>query len=196
MKLLTKINQVRATEISHFNMFEMLPNTFVRIKLRRVRGQLLKPDFSCSPITEIFSNLSFVNRRPIPDNHNLLKESQQMTDKKDRVCTGESLLANHGVKPTRHCYAAHNRQMIASLETPKNRRLTAGRICSNNSRQQVESRFINKNYCKAVRQSLFLSSGQTSLRHSSICSSSRWAACWIGVCGVQPSCFSNLDTCA
>src|SRR5262249_11352693 len=69
-------------------------------------------------------------------------------------------------------------------------------ICSNNSRQQVESRFINKNYCKAVRQSLFLSSGQTSLRHSSICSSSRWAACWIGVCGVQPSCFSNLDTCA
>src|SRR5262245_32249053 len=88
----------------------------------------------------------------------------------------------------------HDRPMIAGQHTAQDRCFATRRIGSDDARQQIKRRFVNKDRRPLLTGRFFFSLGQIWARQRTIAASSRWAARVSGFCRVQPQAFNSLRT--
>ena len=144
---------------------------------------------------QVRSYVPFMNGRAIPDHQQFARYvGQQMPEKDHTIKAGQCLITHHRVKAAVHRDPAHHRHMIAGIRPPQDWCLSARCVRSRDPRQEIKPRFVHTHNSPAFSARLFLSSGQTSMRHGSIIASSRWAARWMGICGVQRKVFNNRET--
>src|SRR2546423_2387072 len=188
--------QVRATQVSHLDMFEMLPYAFIWVQIGRISWQLLQMDKMRSPIRQKrFDLVAAMNRRTIPHHQQLASNHpSHVTQERDALDARQWTPTSQRKELTARRNPAHHRQMIARHKRVQHWRHTTWRISSDHCGQQVEARFINKDRRLLLAPRFFFKSGQVSSRHSMIFSSSRWAARSIGFCGVQSKTFNNRET--
>jgi hypothetical protein len=97
-----------------------------------------------------------MNRRTIPDDQNLPRYvTQQMLEEANHVWAFEGTCLHHRVQPALWRDATDSGQMIMGQTTLDDGRLANGRIGAHHHGQQVESRFINKDYGVSVRFGFF-----------------------------------------
>lgn len=190
VKLLSKIIHVDTTYVSQLYVFELLPNSFDWIEVRRMTWQRFQMNHSCTSFGKIPSN----HRPAIPNHDDPSQQPGQMFEKAHRICTRESNCSDPCINLPSHRHSAHHRQMSACVKDSQYRRLATRSVCAYKTRKQIKSRFINKYYGRAFFRRLFLISGHRFCRHCSILFSSRWAARSKGICGVQPNCFRRRET--
>ncbi len=177
-------------------MFEMLPHAFVRVQIGRVGRQLLQLHKLRSSIRQKrFDIVAAMNRRTIPHHQQLASNHPpHVTQERDTLGARQRSATSQRKELAARCNPAHHRQVSARDEGVQHRGHATRRIGADNSGQQIEARFVNKDGRLMRTPRFFFNSGQVSSRHSMIFSSSRWAARSIGFCGVQPKAFSNRET--
>lgn len=177
-------------------MFEMLPNLFVRIQVRRVRRKLLQMNIACATSRQkFFHQGTAVNWGTIPDHQQLAANpTPQVEEKRDALGARQRFCPRQRIESPLRRNPAHHRQVIACEKRVQDRCLPPRRVSLDNARQQIKAGFVNQNKGAAFAARFFLSSFQTSARHCTIFPSSRWRACSSGFCGVQSSSFKSFGT--
>ena len=188
--------QVRATQVSHLDVLEVLPHAFIRVQVGRVSRQLLQLHERRSAIRQKgFDLVAAMNRRTVPHHQQLAANHPlHVTQKRDTLDAPQWPAASQGKELTARRDTTHHRQVVARDKRAQHRRSATGRIGADDSGQQVETRFVNKDGRALLAPRFFFNPGQVSERHSIIFSSSRWAARSIGFCGVQRKAFNNRET--
>lgn len=181
------MSQIQTTDVAQLNIFQQVPDAFVWIQVRRIRGQLLQMNGRRPTISKKgFHHGAAVNRRAIPDcqqvDANLVLDVPQELN---TFHTRQSRWAHQREQLPLQRDAAHRRQVIISVWHAQHGRLTTWRISLGNSGQQIEAGFINENQGSPLQPGLFFNSGQTSVRQCSMSVSLRWLARSIGFCGVH-----------
>jgi hypothetical protein len=142
-------------------------------------------------------HLFAMNRRAIPDDQQFLVDLKpQVLEEADAICALERTLSHQRVKLSAHRDPAHHRQMIIGQKRLEHGRLPTRSISADPTGQEVEPCFVNTDNNQALFECLFFKTGQPSMRHSEIASSSRWLARSMGSCGVQQRTFNRREICA
>jgi len=125
-------------------MFEMPPNTFIRIQFRSVCGKALQVNLSRPTIgEEVFDLIRTVDTSTIPNDQQFATEiPEQMTQESHTIQAGQRAYSRQGRQLSGQRDPTHHRQMIARLKHLQDWRLTARGIRSDHSSQRVESGFI------------------------------------------------------
>src|SRR5215471_10997215 len=147
-------------------MFEMLPNTFIRIEIWSIDWERFDMDQPRPTSSEQRLDLfSAMNAKTIPDDQQLLAQIlRQMPQKQCAILTGQRTSAFQSGELSERGYATHHRQMLPCQQDFQQRCFAAWGISSHHSWQQVEGGFVNASNHAPFAARLFLSSGQTSLR--------------------------------
>lgn len=196
MELASQVAQTRAAAVAQFDILQLFPSTFLRVELGSVSGELFHLDHSRGGVPQIPRKLvGTMDRRPVPNHQELRTQlPPEPFEKRDTVTAVDRLGLNPCKQLSLGSDPTQDREMIARLADPQTRRLAPRAVCPDYAGEEVKPRFIQDNQPAVVPSRLFLSSGQTSSRHRSMASSSRWIALVIGCWGVHPSCLRIRET--
>src|SRR5262245_20103423 len=177
-------------------MFEMLPDTFIRIEIRSIGRERFDMDQPCPTAgQQCLDFFSTMNAQTIPDDQQLLAQIlRQMPQKQCAILTGQRTSAFQSSELSGRGHATHHRQVLPCQQDFQQRRFAARGISSHHSWQQVEGGFVNASNHAPFATRLFLSSGQTSLRQWATSASLRRMSWTAGFCGVQSNSFSKRAT--
>ena len=177
-------------------MFEMLPDTRIRVEFRRVSWK--PPQMNLLPPASSQEALALIRTG---DGDTIPKHQQfaaqlpaQMTPKGPTSSTGQGTSALHcrqlpaGRDPTQH------REVIPLQQRFQERRLSTWGISPDHTRQQIKPRFIHAHNDAPFATCLFFNAGHTSSRQRAISFGSRRLSCGAGFCGVQLRALSNRQT--
>ena len=94
--------QVQTGQVAHFNVFEVLPESFVRIEIRGVGWQTFQKDFVRFVLGQELSYIgTAMDRRPIPDHQQPAgRRAQEVLQKANAIRAGQRGLAHQGVQFT------------------------------------------------------------------------------------------------
>src|SRR6267378_2075659 len=147
MKLLVQLFNIQANQVAHLKILQMIPASLVpRVQIGSIARQRLKPDFALSTRYKLLDLLGSVDFRTVPDHQQpFARYTLQVLEKVKTIQAIQRPLPCNGVAFSRQRQPAHDRQVIARLLVPKDRRLTLRRRGANDSRQQVEPGFVDKN---------------------------------------------------
>ena len=193
---MVKIKQIHTTDVAQLNVLEMLPGSFVWIKIGRISRQPFQMNVFSRSISQIcFDLASAMNRRSVPDHQQLvIRSCAQTLQEVNTVCCSHRIISHHGKQLPLWRNGTHHRDMVAGLIDTQNRRTANRRIGSDRRGQQVETRFIHKSQGSVLKSRSFFISSHSSLRQRVIASSSRCVARSIGICGVHFNSFSKQAT--
>src|SRR5215207_2264466 len=190
------MGQIVAPQIPQLDVFELLPDTLIRVKFRRISWQLLQMDKRRAALRQkCFHFVTPMDRCAIPDRQQVRPDHPpQMAEEENALPARQGVVASHAEELPARRDATHHRPVVARQEPAQDRGLAARGVSADDPGQQVESRFINKDRRALLAGRFFFNAGQISPRQRAICSSSRWAARSIGLCGVQRNCFNSRPT--
>jgi hypothetical protein len=157
MEFQRQLLHVHAREVPHFHMFEMLPTTLIqRTQVGGVSRHRLPMDPLCASGGQKFlDSAPPMNRRTIPDHHQLLPRLYQQVLQKDHAFqTLQRFLPHPCVQLSRRRDSRPNRQMVAAQPLVNNRSLPFRSLGLDHSRQQIEARFIDTNQRPALPRRL------------------------------------------
>ncbi len=139
-----ELAQVSAAPVAEFDVLEIVPDTFVRVEVGRVAGQLLQLEPCRRPLgQEVLHRLGTMDGRAIPDQEEFaLNVTQQTLEKADDLGAPESPLAHLQEHPPVVGKAANHGQMIARAGHAQDRRLAPRRVGAHEPRQQVEGGLV------------------------------------------------------
>src|SRR5258707_7011505 len=125
----------------------MIPASLVpRVQIGSIARQRLHSDFALSARYEFLDLLAPVDLRTVPNHQQpFARHTLQVLEKVDTIQAIQRPLPSQGIEFSRECHPAHDRQVVARLLVPKDRCLTLRRVSANDSRQQIEPGFIDKN---------------------------------------------------
>jgi len=151
------MGQVATDDVLELNPLEIIPDAFIRVQLRRIAGKSLKQDALCSTVCQkVFDPSAPMNGRTVPYDQYLPRDvTQQMLEKANHVWAFEGTCLHHRVQLALWRDATDSGQMIMGQTTLDDGRLSNWRIGAHDHGQQVESRFINKDYGVSVRFGFF-----------------------------------------
>src|SRR3972149_6702358 len=140
--------QIVTTQIFHLNLFQIAPDTFIWVQVRRVGRQPFQMDAFGRPLAQaVFDSPASMSGQTVPDNEQLATNvTKQMVQKADNRGPLESARLDHHEQAAIRGDGADDRQMIPGQGHPQDRRLPAGSIGAYSGGQQVKARFINKYY--------------------------------------------------
>ena len=113
--MLVEIVQIGAAHVPQLNVFEIGPDTLMRVEIGRVAWQLLQLEpFGSALGQEVFDRLTAMDRRPIPEHQELAGQvSQEVAQEQHHIWTAEGVILDlQQQAPTRRD-AADDRQMVA-----------------------------------------------------------------------------------
>lgn len=180
--------QISTADIAQFYSFQIAPDAFIWIEVRRIAGQLLQLYALCAAIGQkVLDRLPTVDRRTVPDHQQLaLNMAQQMLQKAHNLRAAVGPLLRLVQQFAVHRDAADRRDALVSQGDAQDRRLANRGIGTHNTGQQRKARLIYPDNGSPVNFRPFFSSGQRSAYHAAILASSRWVARRIGFWELQP----------
>src|SRR5437868_1116669 len=93
-----KMSHILTTHISQFHVLQLLPDAFIGVEIRRIGRQLFKLNVSGPARLHKLPHLFAMNRRAIPDYHQLtLDLKAQVFEKPDTVSAVQRPVANQRV---------------------------------------------------------------------------------------------------
>lgn len=189
----TEMVQVAATDILEFNMFEIVPNAFIGIQVRRIARQAFQPDaLGGAGGQEGLDVLTAMNRSAIPDDQQLASNGvEQLLQEGDDGDAVERFGLHGQVDFTCGRDGADHRIVVVRQLAAQNRRLAHRRPGAHHAGQQIEGGFIDEQNRAPLGYGSFFSSGHVTASHSAMAASLRWLARTIGRCGLHPSCRSK-----
>ena len=143
---MVQVIQIMAAEVFHLNLFQIIPDAFIRVQIRRIARQAFQMDALRRALPQkILNRLTVMGWQTIPDDEQLtMHVPQQMLQKADNGGAIESLFLDHHQQPTIGRDGTDSRQMVPSQWHPQDRCLSPRGIGANGSGQQVEACFIDK----------------------------------------------------
>jgi len=86
------------TQVFEFNIFQIIPNTFIGVQVGSIARQLFQMKlFGRALAQKIFDRLAAMGRQTIPDEQQVtLKVTPQMLEKADNIWSSKSLLLGPG----------------------------------------------------------------------------------------------------
>lgn len=187
---------IRASHVAQFDPLQVVPDALVRVQVRRISRQSLKPEALGPAIgQELLDHVPTMDRRAIPDYQRLPGDLlQQMIQKVHDIRAAIGMLLGHQQKRAIHRDAADRRYVIPRQGHAQDGRLPQGCIGTYDTGQEIEARLIYPDdrppfFCRPL-----FSAGQRSLYQVSIAASSRWLARRIGFCTLQPMDFRSRQT--
>ena len=189
LQLGRQVGQVMTGDMLQISPLQQVPDAFIRVQLWCRAWQLFELQaLGCPTGEEGSDDQAAMNRRPIPDHEQLTwKLAQEQAKKTDDIFGALGVLLYLHEEPSIRCQTADRRKMIARERHPQDRRMSSRRPGADGHRHQINSRLIDPNDGLLLSFRLFLSAGQRSSRQALIAASSRWVACWIGCCTLQPT---------
>ena len=184
------------TQIFQFDIFQIVPNTFIRVQVRGISWQLFQMKaLGCTLAQKLLDSLRPMSRQAVPKDQHLTRNmAQQMLEKSNNGRAIKRFVLGPGVQLTRWSDGANHRQMFPR-RILQNGRLSSWGIGSDGGRQQIKTGFINKNYGALFFFGFFLRVGHCSVRHCSIAASLRWLARSIGFWRLHPIFSKIRPTC-
>ena len=117
MVLKVQFFQVQTNQVTHLNMFELLPESFVRIEIRCIGRQSLQMDSVCPVLRQELPDIrTSVDWRSVPNHHQPAGcLSQQMLQELYAVQTRQRGLTGQGVQFPLWRNPTHHGKMISAL---------------------------------------------------------------------------------
>src|SRR5581483_2903853 len=195
-QLVTEMVKIKTAQVAEFDMFEVLPDPFIRIEVRGIGREALQMNLPRPAIgQELFHFFRPMDRGAIPDDQQFAPEIRmQVLQKADAVQACHRARASHCCQVPFAGDPTYHRQMIPCLKHSQDGRLTARGISPDHSGQQVKGSFINADNTAPLKSRLFFNSGQTLLRQRATSRSLRCVARSSGFCGVHLMALSRRET--
>jgi len=126
--------------------FQIAPDTLGRVQLRGIPRQLLQMDSPCCTTgQEVLYWLAPVDRSPIPDDQQLLRDTpQQLLKKPDYVFTVVGPLLHHHVQLPLGGNPTHHRKVVTAERGTDERCLTHWGIGTHHCGQHVETTLVHE----------------------------------------------------
>ena len=193
---LAQFVQVMASKVSQFHIFEVVPNSFIRVQVWGVAWQLLHPHRLALISGQVCCYcLVPVDGYAIPDNQQLaLDMAVQMFQKTHNPHSLEGLLLHFHQQLSTFGYATDSRQMVPRQRHAQHWCLAAWGIRAHHTSQQVEACFVYPYDGAPFSSCFFLREGQRVECQVAMAASSRWLARRIGFWGLQPICAMMRET--
>jgi hypothetical protein len=183
-QLSLNVLDVKTTNILEFDPLEQVPNTFLRIQLRRISRQLFEMNaLGTSFAQEVFDGLTAMNRSSVPDHQQVSGDltGQQLQEANHIGALVRMILHLHK-RPAFWSNTAHRREVITGQLESEHRRLTHGSIGVDGHGKQIKSRLIYKDDGPLFLLGFFFNAGQRCSFQAAIAASSRCVALWMGFC--------------
>jgi hypothetical protein len=195
-QVLAELMEVRAADIAQFDTFEVGPDAFVGIQVRRIAGQLLQTQpLGTAPREKLSDGPTAMNRRAVPDHQQLARHMpQQVAEKLHDIGTAVRVVLDVQQQAAARGDATDHREVLVGDWKAQRWRVSARRQAAHGRRQQGEARFIYPDDGAALSGCPLFRAGQRSDRHCSIAASLRWLARRSGFCGLQPAARNRLPT--
>ena len=147
MKFHMQLLQVKASQVAQLDLFQVLPQPFHRVEVRRVRRQRLQVDSPAGLVRQECLDLGPpVDRRPVPDHQDAARNlANQVCEERDAMQPVEGMWPHQRVHLSFGRHASHNRQMVARLPLVHDWRLAPRAVGPDHPRQEVEARFVHEN---------------------------------------------------
>ena len=184
---MAQMGEIEAADIAELNPFELRPEPLIRVQFRSVSREA----FDVQPLRrairqEVFDDVTAVNGRAIPDDHQAARHlAQQVFEKRHDVGSMEGTLLAVKVHLALGGYGRDGRQMIACPPLPQHGRLSDRRIGTHDTGQGIKPGLVYEEDGLVLGLRPFLRAGQVSSRQRVMAASSRWRARRIGFCGLQ-----------
>ncbi len=190
------MRQIEATHMAQLDPFELLPEPFARVQLRRIGWQALQMQSLCCTVgQELFDYMAAMNRGIIPnDDYTAGHFPQQMIEKGDHICRIEGAVLAGEIQLPLGGHSADGREMIPGPPLPQDRRVSHRGVGADDTGQGIEAGLIYKEDRLLLGLGPLLRAGQVSSRQRAIAASSRWRARRAGFCGLQRSALSKRPT--
>src|SRR5215469_806823 len=186
--------EISSAEVRHRVVFEISPDVFDRIELRRIGGQELKSDRTTLSLNMLTDKLGAMGLQTIPDDQQLLadrglKGLQELDHlrRADRAATQSEVETPEG-----HC--SDHRELLPAEAVLKDRSLAPWGPGACATRSLRQSRLIDEDDDSALSRRYFFSSGHLRAFQVRIAFSSRCRAWPVGRCTLQPSARSSRHT--
>src|SRR3954453_11459064 len=114
-KFLLEMVYVMTTDIGEFDMFEIVPDTFIWIQVGCIRREAFQPDaFGSTSGQKALDCPTAMNGCAVPDDEQLaLDHIQQLLQKSDDGDAVVCLRLHRQIEFARQCYGAYHRVMVA-----------------------------------------------------------------------------------
>lgn len=187
------MGQVRATDVSEFNMFEIVPDALIGVEVWSIAWQTFEPDSLASALGEEgLDGLAAMDGSAIPDDQQLARNLlEQLLQKGDDSGAIKGFGLHGQVELTGRGDGADDRIVIIRELAAQNRRLPLWRPGAHDAGQQIEGGLINEKDRAPFFYCSFFSSGHVTSTHCSMAASLRWVARTTGRCALHPSCRSK-----
>lgn len=192
----TEMSEVGAAHISQLHSLQIVPDTFIGVKIRGIARQLFQANPPGTTVgQELLDGLATVDGRAIPDHQQLARDvTQQVLQKANHIRATISTLLYHQQQGTVQGDAADGRYVVPGQGHSQDGGLTAGSVGAYHAGQEVEARFVYPDDGSMLFVCPFFSAGQRSAYQAAIAASSLWLARRIGFCTLQPIAFRSRQT--
>ena len=142
----TQFVKGRAAQVFHFDIFQVVPDTFVGIQVRGIAGQAFQMDAPGGTLFQkVLDGLTVMGGQTIPDDEQRTRNAaQQVPQKAHNGGSLEGAVLDHQIQFPIGRDRADGRQVIAGQGHAQQGRLASGRIRPYPRWQQVEARFVDK----------------------------------------------------
>src|SRR5277367_2791854 len=188
------VAQVAGAVVGHGVMFEISPDAFDGVHVRRVSGQVVDHDLTALGFHMCSHEFRAMGLQAIPDDQQLLPDRglqgfEELDDLRTLDRAGE-----HSEVEAPVAQAGDHRELLPTEAVLQDWRLASRSPGSCATRSLGQTRFVNKDDYSALSRSDFFSSGHLLAFHVRTARSSRSRAWPAGRCTLQPSRPSNRQT--
>ncbi len=153
MDFQVQLLQIHARQIAHLHMLQMMPSTCIpRVQVGSIAWQHFHMNPLRSAAGQPFSH-SFpsMNWGAVPNDQQFCSRlAKQMFEKHHAVRTRQRLWSNQGIHLACWCEGSHHRQMISGQPLVDYRRFPFRSVGLDLPRQQIKTRFVDKNQGSAL----------------------------------------------
>jgi len=183
-----QLGKVPARQILELDPFEVAPNPFVGVQLRRISGQALQAEPRGCAVGQVFlHHVAAVDGRPVPEQQGLAAEvAPQMAQKPEHIGTPEGAALHLHIQLSLGGDTADGGKVIVGQPLPQHGGLPLRGEGADHRGQQVESRLVYEDDGALLLFCLFLSAGQRSTSQLRMASSFRWLARRAGFWRLHP----------
>jgi hypothetical protein len=179
----------------HVHVLQGLPDPFPRVEVRGLGRERLQVHRPGCPFGHNRAHVPLVHGRAVPDHQPFLRYRRPSGLEEDHALQAVQCgITPQGIESAVHRDATHDRPMIASVHRAQARGRSAGRIGTDQPRQEINARRVYKDTGAPFEARLVLRSGHTGTRHGWMIASSRGAARSIGRWGVPCRAFKSRET--
>src|SRR5918992_1737319 len=177
-QFLAQMREAEAADIAQLDTFELRPQPLTGIQVRRIGREALGMEPLLGPIREELCNhVAAMNRRPIPDDHQVARDlPQQMLQKGQDIGRVDRRVLAVKIPLTLRGDGADGREMLAGPPLPQDGGLAYRRIGADHTGQRIEPRFVDEKDALALGPRPLLMAGHVSWRPRAMAASSRWRA--------------------